>query len=72
VVYIIKLNNRDFPWQEGLTIEKIIDIKKETARFLVNDKPSCHPERSEGSHEILRAKALRTTLWGIYSNDNLV
>jgi hypothetical protein len=29
------------------------------------DKPTvpffCHPERSEGSHEILRAKALRMT-----------
>ena len=25
------------------------------------DQPQCHPEHSEGSHEILRAKALRMT-----------
>lgn len=30
VIYIIKLNNRDFPWEEGLTIEKIMKIKKFT------------------------------------------
>lgn len=28
VTHIIKLNNRDFPWEEGLTIEKIMEIKK--------------------------------------------
>ncbi len=45
----------------------------------------CHPEHkrrisilyvilslSEGSHEILRAKALRMTIHGIYSNNTLV
>ena len=30
VIYIIKLNNKDFPWEEGLTIEKIMKIKKFT------------------------------------------
>jgi len=30
VVQIIKLNNRDFPWEEGLTIEKIMEIKRFT------------------------------------------
>jgi len=34
--------------------------------------PICHPERSEGSQEILRAKALRMTLWDIHSNDKNV
>lgn len=30
VIQLIKLNNRDFPWEEGLTIEKIMEIKKFT------------------------------------------
>jgi len=37
----------------------------------VNDKPSyVILSVSEGSQEILRAKALRMTLWDIHSNDN--
>lgn len=28
VIDIIKLNNRDFPWEEGLTIEEIMKRKK--------------------------------------------
>ncbi len=28
MIYIIKLNNRDFQWEEGMTIEDIMKIKK--------------------------------------------
>jgi len=41
VIFIIKLNNRDFQWEEGMTVEDIMKIKKFSySRIIVkvNDK----------------------------------
>jgi len=41
VIRIIKLNNRDFQWEEGMTVEDIMKIKKFSySRIIVkvNDK----------------------------------
>ncbi|WP_313345299.1 sulfur carrier protein ThiS [Sedimentibacter sp.] len=41
MIFIIKLNNRDFQWEEGMTVEDIMKIKKFSySRIIVkvNDK----------------------------------
>ena len=47
MVYIIKLNNRDFPWQEGLTIEKIIEIKNFTFPKIIVKVNGEHIEKED-------------------------
>lgn len=47
VIYIIKLNNRDFPWEEGLTIEKIMEIKNFTFPKIIVKVNGNHIEQDE-------------------------
>ena len=47
VIYIIKLNNRDFPWEEGLTIEKIMKIKKFTFPKIIVKVNGMHIEKKD-------------------------
>ena len=47
VILIIKLNNRDFPWEEGLTIEKIMQIKKFTFPKIIVKVNGNHIEKED-------------------------
>lgn len=36
MIFIIKLNNRDFPWEDGMTVESLMNKKKFTySRIIV-------------------------------------
>ena len=47
MIKIIKLNNRDFPWEEGLTIEKIMQIKRFTFPKIIVKVNGKHIEKEE-------------------------
>ena len=47
VMIIIILNNRDFPWEEGLTIEKIMEIKNFTFAKIIVKVNGNHIEKEE-------------------------
>ena len=47
VILINKLNNRDFPWEEGLTIEKIMQIKKFTFPKIIVKVNGNHIEKED-------------------------
>lgn len=53
MVLIIKLNNRDFPWEEGLTIEKIMEIKKYTFSKIIVKVNGNHIEKEEYASTIV-------------------
>ncbi|MBP7222368.1 MAG: sulfur carrier protein ThiS [Sedimentibacter sp.] len=50
---MIKLNNRDFPWEEGLTIEKIMEIKKYTFSKIIVKVNGNHIEKEEYASTIV-------------------
>lgn len=47
VMIIIILNNRDFPWEEGLTIEKIMEIKNFTFSKIIVKVNGNHIEKDD-------------------------
>ena len=47
VMIIIILNNRDFPWEEGLTIEKIMEIKNFTFSKIIVKVNGNHIEKED-------------------------
>ena len=47
MILIIKLNNRDFPWEEGLTIEKIMEIKNFTFTKIIVKVNGNHIEQED-------------------------
>ena len=47
MIKVIKLNNRDFPWEESLTIEKIMQIKKFTFPKIIVKVNGKHIEKEE-------------------------
>ncbi|HNZ83472.1 MAG TPA: sulfur carrier protein ThiS [Sedimentibacter sp.] len=47
------MNNRDFPWEEGLTIEKIMEIKKYTFSKIIVKVNGNHIEKEEYASTIV-------------------
>jgi len=50
---IIKLNNRDFPWEEGLTVEKIIEKKSFTFPKIIVKVNGKHIEKEDYATTII-------------------
>ena len=55
MIKIIKLNNRDFPWEEGLTIEKIMQIKRFTFPKIIVKVNGKHIEKEDYSTTLVNA-----------------
>lgn len=50
---MIKLNNRDFPWEEGMTVESLMEKKKFTYSRIIVKINGQHIEQEDYSNAVI-------------------
>lgn len=53
VIWIIKLNNKDFQWEEGMTVESLMNKKKYTYSRIIVKINGHHIEHEDYSSTII-------------------
>jgi len=53
VILIIKLNNRDFPWEDGMTVESLMNMKKFTYSRIIVKINGKHIEQEDYSNSVI-------------------
>jgi thiamine biosynthesis protein ThiS len=53
VILIIKLNNRDFPWEYGMTVESLMNMKKFTYSRIIVKINGKHIEQEDYTNTVI-------------------
>jgi len=53
VIFIIKLNNRDFPWEDGMTVESLMNMKKFTYSRIIVKINGKHIEQEDYTNTVI-------------------
>ena len=53
VIFIIKLNSRDFPWEDGMTVESLMNMKKFTYSRIIVKINGKHIEQEDYTSTVI-------------------
>lgn len=53
MIFIIKLNNRDFPWEDGMTVECLMNMKKFTYSRIIVKINGKHIEQDDYTNTVI-------------------
>jgi thiamine biosynthesis protein ThiS len=53
VIFIIKLNSRDFPWEVGMTVESLMNMKKFTYSRIIVKINGKHIEQEDYTNTVI-------------------